>query len=138
MSETAQRILVIDDEPHITHVVALKLRHAGFEVFTAGDGEEGYELACEREPDLIITDLWMPYMTGLEMCKKLSGNPRTASIPVIVLTARGYALDPEDVARTSVRLMMSKPFGPRELLQRVNEILSPDEADLPKRARDAA
>lgn len=138
MSDTAQRILVIDDEPHITHVVALKLRHAGFEVFTAGDGEEGYELACECEPDLIITDLWMPYMTGLEMCQKLRGNPLTASTPVIVLTARGYALDPEDVTRTNVRLMISKPFGPRELLQRVNEILKPDECARPQRSRDAA
>lgn len=115
-------ILVIDDEPHITHVVALKLRHAGYTVLTAGDGEEGYEVACESSPDLIITDIQMPYMTGVEMCQRLSANPPTAAIPVLVLTARGYALDPADTARTNIRGMISKPFSPREILDRVEQV----------------
>jgi len=78
MSEGRPVILVVDDEPHITHVVALKLRHAGYDVVTAGDGEEGFEIACETDPTLIITDLQMPYMTGLEMCRKLADAAVTA------------------------------------------------------------
>lgn len=131
-------ILVIDDEPHITHVVALKLRHAGYEVLTAGDGEEGYEVACEAAPDLIITDVQMPYMTGVEMCQRLSANPPTASIPVLVLTARGYALSPEDTARTNIRGMISKPFSPREVLDRVQQIFGQSDAADTAIERDAA
>lgn len=116
----AARILVVDDESHITHVVSLKLRNAGYDVVTAADGEEGYEAACAQTPDLIITDLQMPYMTGVEMCAKLRSNASTAGIPVILLTARGYALAQEDLARTNIREMLSKPFSPREVLEKVN------------------
>jgi two-component system phosphate regulon response regulator PhoB len=115
----AARVLVVDDESHITHVVSLKLRNAGYDVVTAADGEEGYEAACAQAPGLIITDLQMPYMTGVEMCAKLRANAATAGIPVILLTARGYALAPDDLARTNIKEMMSKPFSPRDLLMKV-------------------
>jgi len=138
MQSASRTILVIDDEPHITHVVALKLRHAGYEVLTAGDGEEGYEVACDASPDLIITDIQMPYMNGVEMCQRLSANPPTADIPVLVLTARGYALGPEDTNRTNIRGTISKPFSPREILVRVEEVFSGDDADAPTIERDAA
>jgi DNA-binding response OmpR family regulator len=138
MQSENRTILVIDDEPHITHVVALKLRHAGYEVLTAGDGEEGYEVACEAQPDLIITDIQMPYMNGVEMCQRLSANPPTAGIPVLVLTARGYALGPEDTDRTNIRGTISKPFSPREILARVEAVFASDGADAPTIERDAA
>lgn len=138
MQSDTRTILVIDDEPHITHVVALKLRHAGYDVLTAGDGEEGYEVACEASPDLIITDIQMPYMNGVEMCRRLSANPPTSGIPVLVLTARGYALGPEDTARTSIRGTISKPFSPREILARVEAVFASDDADTPTIERDAA
>lgn len=138
MQSANHTILVIDDEPHITHVVALKLRHAGYEVITAGDGEEGYEVACDVSPDLIITDIQMPYMNGVEMCQRLSANPPTAAIPVLVLTARGYALGPEDTARTNIRGTISKPFSPREILTRVEEVFSSDDTDSQTIERDAA
>ena len=88
----ARTVLIVDDEAHITHVVAMKLRKAGFHVVSAADGEQGFELACQTRPDLIITDLQMPYMTGLELAARLWGNPPTAKTPVLVLTTRGYAL----------------------------------------------
>jgi len=133
---TSRTVLVVDDESHILHVVSLKLGNAGYEVITAGDGEEGYELACQRLPDLIITDLQMPYMTGVEMCARLKRNKATASIPALLLTARGYALGAEDLQRTSIRHVLSKPFSPRELLDMIAEILgeSTDEG----KAREAA
>ncbi|MEC9374102.1 MAG: response regulator [Planctomycetota bacterium] len=118
------KVLVVDDEAHITHVVSLKLRNAGCEVMTAGDGEEGYELACQHLPDLIITDLQMPYMNGVEMCAKLRETHATEHIPVLMLTARGYSLAPEDYARTNIREILSKPFSPREVLEKVQAALA--------------
>ena len=117
------KILVVDDETHITHVVALKLRNAGYEVDTAGDGEEGYELASMNGYDLIITDIQMPYMTGLELAEKLYNNSKTKKTPIIVLTARGYKLDPTALGDSAIREILSKPFSPREVLAHVERIL---------------
>lgn len=117
------KILVVDDETHILHVVKLKLSNAGYNVLVAHDGEEGYEVACENNPDLIITDLQMPYVTGLEMCRKLIENPATSNIPVLLLTARGYSLSDEDLSSYKIIESMSKPFSPRELLAKVEDAL---------------
>jgi two-component system, OmpR family, alkaline phosphatase synthesis response regulator PhoP len=126
----SRRILVIDDEAHILQVLTLKLRNAGYEVVTATDGEEGLELATRSGggmPDLIITDFQMPYMTGLELCRALAAKAETACVPVIMLTARGYALDKEDLGPgglSNIRVVLSKPFSPRAILQQVEELLS--------------
>ncbi len=117
-------ILIIDDEKHIVHVVSLKLRNAGYEVISAGDGEEGYEMACDQQPDLIITDHQMPYMTGLEMCHELKKNEETSHIPILMLTARGYALSEEDLKNANILQSISKPFSPRELLDSVKGSLA--------------
>jgi two-component system alkaline phosphatase synthesis response regulator PhoP len=118
------RILVADDEAHIVQVVSLKLRNAGYEVITAADGEEAFEAACSQHPDLIITDFQMPYMTGLELCKALADKPATASIPVFMLTARGYALDDADLKIGNIRQVLAKPFSPRQVLQLVEQVLA--------------
>lgn len=125
----SQRILVVDDEAHIVQVLSLKLRNAGYEVLTAVDGEEGFELATKHGPDLIITDFQMPYMTGLELCKELAGKPATCNIPVLMLTARGYALDPEDLAIGNIRDVLSKPFSPRAVVEQIQRILKPQVGD---------
>lgn len=119
-----KKILVVDDEKHILHVVSLKLKNAGYEVITSGDGEEGYETACDECPDLIITDYQMPYMTGLEMSRELQKNKDTQNIPILMLTARGYALTDEDLAAVNIKHSISKPFSPRELLECVNNSLA--------------
>ena len=121
MSE--RTILVADDESHILHVVSLKLRNAGFRVLTARDGQEALELAQQERPDLIITDYHMPALSGLELCRRLKQDPATESIPAIMLTARGYHLEPADTKESGIRRMLSKPFSPRHLLQTVNEVL---------------
>ncbi len=120
----ASRILVVDDEAHILHVLSLKLRNAGYEVITAVDGEDGLDLATQHAPDLVITDFQMPYMTGLELCRALAAQPSTTDIPVLILTARGYALDGEDLTLGNVRGVLSKPFSPRAVLQLVKEVLA--------------
>jgi len=119
-----KKILVADDETHILHVVSLKLRNAGFNVLTARDGQEALELAQSEHPDLIITDYHMPQLSGLELCQRLKQDPATSGIPAIMLTARGYHLEPHDTQQSGILRMLSKPFSPRQLLTTVNEMLA--------------
>lgn len=119
----SKKILVADDEAHILHIVSLKLRNAGFEVITAMDGEEALELCIAESPDLVITDNQMPYLSGIELCRRLRQNEQTKSIPAIMLTARGFDIDPNEMTEVGLSAVMAKPFSPREVLQRVNELL---------------
>jgi two-component system, OmpR family, alkaline phosphatase synthesis response regulator PhoP len=123
MAGAVKKILVADDESHILHVVSLKLRNAGFEVITARDGQEALELAHQDHPDLLITDYHMPQLSGLELCQKLKQDPATRNIPAIMLTARGYHLEPHDTQENGILRLLSKPFSPRHLLATVNEVL---------------
>jgi CheY-like chemotaxis protein len=116
-------ILVADDESHILHVVSLKLRNAGFRVLTARDGQEALEMAQQNHPDLLITDYHMPQLSGLELCQRLKQDNKTSDIPAIMLTARGYHLEPHDTEQSGILRMLSKPFSPRHLLTTVNEVL---------------
>lgn len=116
-------ILVADDESHILHVVSLKLRNAGFKVLTARDGQEALEMAQQTRPDLLITDYHMPQLSGLELCHRLKQDQATSHIPAIMLTARGYHLEPQDTEQSGILRMLSKPFSPRHLLSTVNEVL---------------
>ena len=118
-----EKILVVDDEAHIVHVVSIKLRNNGFEVMTAGNGQEAFTLACEEKPDVIITDFQMPIMSGMELLAELRGNETTKDIPVIMLTARSFAVD--DQQKQSLRIFdcISKPFSPKELLRIVEDAL---------------
>ena len=122
---TQQRtILVADDESHILHVVSLKLRNAGYRVVTAHDGQEALEAAQQERPDLIITDYHMPQLSGLELCRRLKQDASMPAIPVIMLTARGYHLEPQDTEQSGILRMLSKPFSPRHLLATVEEVLA--------------
>jgi len=116
-------ILVADDETHILNVVSLKLRNAGFTVLTAQDGQEALEIALAERPDLIITDYQMPMLSGLELSKRLHAEPATSGTPVILLTARGYNLEPHDTQESGIARTLSKPFSPRHLLATVSEVL---------------
>ncbi|MDW8260928.1 MAG: response regulator [Phycisphaerales bacterium] len=119
---SVKTILVADDESHILNVVSLKLRNAGFRVLTARDGQEALEIATNERPDLLITDYHMPQLTGIELCRKLRESSQTASIPAIMLTARGYNLE-TDSEESGIRQLISKPFSPRQLLSAVHEVL---------------
>src|SRR4029434_6172649 len=103
-------ILVADDESHILHVVSLKLRNAGFKVLTARDGQEALEMAQIQHPDLLITDYHMPQLSGLELCQRLKQDARTSDIPAIMLTARGYHLEPADTEQSGIPRMLSQPL----------------------------
>lgn len=118
-----RKALVVDDEIHIVQVVAIKLRNNGYDVTTAENGKVGLELAGQIKPDIIITDFQMPIMTGLEMVENLRKQPETAEIPVIMLTARGFAIEEEKREDLKISAFLSKPFSPREVLKTIEETL---------------
>lgn len=118
-----KKALVVDDEIHIVQVVAIKLRNNGFDVTTAENGAVALEYAKEIKPDIIVTDFQMPVMTGLELVENLRQDADTADIPVIMLTARGFAIEEDRREELKISACLSKPFSPRELLASVEEIV---------------
>jgi len=118
-----KKVLIVDDEIHIVHVVAIKLRNNGYEVISANNGAEAYELACSMMPDIIVTDYQMPIMTGIELVEKLRENVLTKDMPVIMLTARSFAISKEKQEQLQIADCLSKPFSPRELLVNIEDIL---------------
>jgi len=118
-----KRVLVVDDEIHIVHVVAIKLRNNGYEVMSADNGAEAFELACREKPDVVVTDFQMPIMTGLELVEKLRQHEKTKDTPVIMLTARNFAVSKKHRERLQISSCLSKPFSPKELLENIEDIL---------------
>jgi CheY-like chemotaxis protein len=123
MTNEKPLILVVDDETHILHVVSLKLSNAGYEIITAEDGEEALELALKHQPVVVITDYQMPFMTGLELCIALKQHEATKTTPALMLTARGFSLPGDALSKTNIVSVISKPFSPREILSRVQDML---------------
>ena len=116
-------VLVVDDEVHIVYIVAIKLRNNGYEVISADNGAEALELALREKPDIIVTDYQMPVMTGLELVEKLRQHEETKDMPVIMLTARSFAIEQEQQDALQISGCLSKPFSPRELLGNIEDIL---------------
>ena len=117
------KILIADDEAYMTEILAFKLRAAGFEVATAGDGSEALKVALAMRPDAIVTDYQMPNVSGFELAKNVKSDPRTSHIPMIMLTARGHLLTAAQLAQTNIRFLLPKPFSARDLLTKVQEML---------------
>ena len=118
-----RRVLVVDDEIHIVHVVGIKLRNNGYEMISAENGAEAFKLAREEKPDIIVTDFQMPGMTGLQLVEKLRQCEETKDIPVIMLTARGFAVENESKEELQISEFLSKPFSPKELLRSIEDTL---------------
>jgi two-component system alkaline phosphatase synthesis response regulator PhoP len=118
-----KKVLVVDDEIHIVHVVAIKLRNNGYEVITADNGAEAFEAALKEKPDIVVTDFQMPVMTGLELVEKMRQNEQTKDIPVIMLTARSFAISKEQQESLQIAGCLSKPFSPKELLENIEDII---------------
>jgi len=122
---TGRTIVIVDDEPHIRHIIGRKLQGAGYEVRTASDGDEGLELVKTIRPSLLITDLQMPGMNGFELCSACREDPRTCRLPIILVT--GSVIATADIRAKSEVLgniyCISKPFSPRKLLQKVRDLM---------------
>ena len=113
-------ILIVDDEPTIGEVVSRYLERAGYEARVAGDGREALQLAGDRRPDLVVLDLMLPGMDGLEVMRRLRERERVA---VILLTAKGEASDRVNGLRLGADDYVAKPFSPAELVARVDAVL---------------
>jgi two-component system phosphate regulon response regulator PhoB len=123
-SKTARkRILVADDEPDVLGLLALNLSRAGYEVLRAADGEQALKMAREEEPALVILDLMMPMLSGLEVAKLLKQSPQTARIPLLMLTAKADEVDRIVGLEIGADDYVTKPFSPREIVLRVQSIL---------------
>ena len=120
---TSKKILVVEDEADILHLVTLYLEKEGFRIRTAGTGVQALKLVKEDRPDLIILDLMLPELDGLEVCKKIRGNPDTAMIPLIMLTAKAEETDTVIGLELGADDYVTKPFSPKALVARVKALL---------------
>jgi len=116
-------ILVVEDEPDIADLVKYHLEKAGLPARTVADGKHALELIVREPPDLVVLDLMLPGMDGLEVCRRLRGNPATRGIPVIMLTAKTEEVDRIVGFEMGTDDYVSKPFSPRELVARVKAVL---------------
>ncbi len=123
MEKKLKKILVVDDEPCILHILALKLRNAGYTVITAADGEEGLELSLSEGPDLIIADYQMPYMDGLQLCsehRRRGGMP----VPAMLITARDFDIDDKMAEKSGISVVLAKPFSPQQVVEIAQDLMS--------------
>ena len=126
------KILVVDDEHSIVEAVRYSLERAGFRVAAVSDGEEALERCRAEAPDLMVLDLMLPGLDGLEVCRILRGDDATRGIPIIMLTVKGQEMDKIVGLELGADDYMTKPFSPRELVARVRAILRRTEGEPPQ------
>jgi DNA-binding response OmpR family regulator len=117
-------ILIVEDDADIRELTAFKLTLEGHDVHVEADGEAGLAAARELMPDLIVLDWMMPKLTGLEVCQTLRADPATASLPIILLTAKAQEADIQRGFAAGADDYISKPFSPPELASRVTAVLA--------------
>lgn len=127
-----KRILVIEDEEHINELIKFNLENNGYEVISAFDGLKGMELAVKEKPDLLLLDVMLPKMDGVEVCNKLKNREDTEDIPIIMLTAKAHETDKVLGLEIGADDYMTKPFSTRELLARIKVILKRYEKTIKK------
>jgi two-component system phosphate regulon response regulator PhoB len=118
-----EKIVVIEDEPDILEVLSFNLRREGFDVVSAASGGAGLEAIGRESPDLVLLDLLLPGVDGLDVCRRLRAQPATARIPVIMVTAKGEESDIVLGLGVGADDYIQKPFSPRELVARVKAVL---------------
>jgi DNA-binding response OmpR family regulator len=126
--DVRSKILVVDDEPEAVELVEFNLEQAGYAVITAADGTEALNKARANSPDLIVLDLMLPEIGGLEVCKMLRRDPATIGIPIIMLTAKAAEIDRVLGLELGADDYITKPFSPRELVLRIKKLLQRGQA----------
>lgn len=119
------RVLVIDDDPDILLLCRLNLGYAGMEVLEARGGDEGIAASLVELPDVIVLDLMMPQVDGIEVLRRLKAEPRTSTIPVVVITAKALGDDQDLTRALGADIVLMKPFTMRELTTRVLTVSRP-------------
>jgi two-component system alkaline phosphatase synthesis response regulator PhoP len=123
MAATSKTILVVDDEEDVLELVKYNLEKNGYRVTTASTGEEAISKARSIVPNLVLLDLMLPGIDGLEVCKQLKSNPKTEQVPVIMLTAKGEESDVVVGLEVGADDYITKPFSPKVLIARIRRIL---------------
>jgi DNA-binding response OmpR family regulator len=121
-----KKILIVDDEPHIRALLEQTLEDledAGVELLTAGDGLEAWTAAQQERPDLIILDVMMPRMSGYEVCERIKSEPTLSDVYIIMLTAKGQAVDRQRGEQVGANEYVTKPFDPDYLIERAETLL---------------
>ena len=118
------KILIAEDEHDIRDLIAFTLKFAGYDVVTANNGEEAVQLARQELPDLVLTDVRMPKMTGYEACKLIKADPTTQHIPVVFLSAKGQEAEVQTGLASGADEYLLKPFAPDQLTRKVADILA--------------
>jgi DNA-binding response OmpR family regulator len=118
------KILIAEDERDIRDLIAFTLQFAGHQVITANNGEEAVSLTLAEIPDLVLTDVRMPKMSGYEACKLIKADPSTKHIPVVFLSAKGQEAEVQTGLQSGADEYLLKPFAPDQLTKKVSEILS--------------
>lgn len=129
MPKKEVRILVVDDEPDVLELVVFHLKKEKYKVAIADNGDKALKIAREQVPNLIILDLMLPGISGLEICQLLKQNPKTTEIPILMLTARAGEEDRVRGLELGAHDYVTKPFSPRELVLRVNNLLLLKQSD---------
>lgn len=120
---TKKRILIADDESHILRILRFNLERAGYEIMAVEDGDAALETALAERPDLVILDVGMPGMTGVDVCRKLKGGDALDRTPVFLLTAHGQESDEQAGRAAGADRFFTKPFSPKEILREVQTAL---------------
>ena len=116
-------VLVVDDDPVILKLLQVNFELEGFRVLTAGDGREGVDTARAEHPDVVISDIMMPNVNGLELLSQLKSSPETENIPVVVLWAKAQEVDVQDGLDHGADDYVTKPFDPLDLVERVQRLV---------------
>jgi DNA-binding response OmpR family regulator len=119
-----KRILLVDDDPGLTALLDLVFRRANFEVVVANTGLDGLKKAIELSPTLVLLDIMMPDLNGIEVCKRLRDTPGMSDLPVLILSASGNKNDRDLALAAGADAFIQKPISPTELVRRVNTLLS--------------
>ncbi|MDD5691161.1 MAG: response regulator [Candidatus Omnitrophica bacterium] len=119
----AKKILLVDDEPHIIMMLENRMKHAGYDVITASDGQEALVKAHKEKPDLIILDLMLPKLDGYKVCRMLKFDEKYKHIPIIMLSARAQEADKKMGETVGADGYITKPFEPQVLLGKVSDLL---------------
>ncbi len=122
-AKSREKIIVIEDEDDILEIIQYNLNRESYQVLTARDGEEGLALVRREAPHLVLLDLMLPGLDGLEVCRKLKTDPLTKSIPIIMVTAKGEESDVVLGLGVGADDYITKPFSPREMVARVSAVL---------------
>lgn len=123
MGSTSPRVLVVDDDPVILKLLQVNFEMEGFDVLTAVDGLDGLRAARDELPDVVVSDVMMPGLNGLELVAALGADVRTVDIPVMLLSARAQTTDVAAGLDAGAHDYVTKPFEPLELVDRVNQLL---------------